>query len=156
MFRNYVKVAVRIIWRQKGYAFINISGLALGMACCLLIMLWVFDELGFDRFHENAQTLYEVEQDFFYSGEPYRVYVTPYPMGPALKEEIPEIVEQTRNRRLGNVLVNSGEKSFFENDVRAVDPSFLRMFTFPLILGNHETALNEPHSLVVSESIAEK
>lgn len=156
MLRNYFKVAFRNIWRQKGYAFINITGLALGMTCCLLIMLWVFDELGFDRFHENARNLYKVEQDFSYSGEPFRVYVTPYVMGPIIKEEVPEIGEQTRYRGLGNVLLNYGEKAFFENGVRAVDPSFLKMLTYPLISGNPETALKEPRSLVVSEAIAEK
>jgi len=156
MIKNYMTVAFRNLFKHKGYSFINIAGLALGMTCCLLILLWVFDELSFDRFHENADLLYKVEQDFFYSGEVYHVYPTPYPMGPGIKSEVPEIVEQTRYAGLGNVLLKYGEKAFFENGVKAVDPSFLQMFTYPLILGNPETVLDEPHSLIVSKEIADK
>jgi len=156
MFINYMKTALRDIKRHKGYSFINVAGLTLGIACCLLIMLWVFDELSFDRFHENANNLYRVEQDYFFSGETYHVYPTPAPMGPGIKAEVPEIVEQTRYAVLGNVLVKYGEKAFFENRARAVDPSFLRMLTYPFISGDPGTALNEPHSIVISEEIAEK
>ena len=151
-----MKTALRDIKRHKGYSFINVAGLTLGIACCLLIMLWVFDELSFDRFHENANNLYRVEQDYFFSGETYHVYPTPAPMGPGIKAEVPEIVEQTRYAVLGNVLVKYGEKAFFENRARAVDPSFLRMLTYPFISGDPGTALNEPHSIVISEEIAEK
>lgn len=133
MFKNYLKTAFRNIRRHKGYTFINVTGLTLGMACCLLIMLWVFDELSFDRFHKNAKNLYRVEQDYFYSGETYHVYPTPYPMGPGIKAEVPEIVEQTRYKGLGNVLVKYLDKAFFENRARAVDPSFLQMLTYPFL-----------------------
>ena len=157
MFYNYFKVAIRNMKRHKGYSFINIAGLAIGMTCCLLIMLWIFDELSFDRFHENAPYLYKVEQDYFRSsGEIFHVYPTPYPMGPCFKEEVPEIREQARYKDMGNVLLNYGDKDFFENGVRAVDPSFLQILTYPLILGNQETVLNDPHAIVVSEAIAEK
>jgi len=156
MFINYMKTALRNIKRYKGYSFINVAGLTLGIACCLLIMLWVFDELSFDRFHKNANNLYRVEQDYFFSGETYHVYPTPAPMGPGIKAEVPEIVEQTRYAGLDNVLVKYGEKAFFENRARAVDPSFLRMLTYPFISGDPGTALNEPHSIVISEEIAEK
>ncbi len=156
MFINYMKTALRNIKRHKGYSFINIAGLTLGITCCLLIMLWVFDELSFDRFHKNAKNLYRIEQDYFYSGETYHVYATPAPMGPGIKAEVPDIVEQTRYAGLGNVLVKYGEKAFFEDRARAVDPSFLRMLTFPFISGDPKTALNEPHSIVISERTAEK
>ncbi len=156
MFSNFIKIAFRNLKKYKGYSFINIAGLSLGITCCLLIMLWVYDELSFDRFHENAKNLYRVEQDYFYSGETYHVFPTPYPMGPGIKAEVPEIVEQTRYRRLGNVLVKYREKAFFENAASAVDPSFLQMLSYPFIWGNPETALNEPASLVVSEEIAVK
>jgi len=155
-FINYIKTALRNIKRYKGYSFINVAGLTLGITCCLLIMLWVFDELSFDSFHQNAKNLYRVEQDYFYSGETYHVYPTPYPLGPGIKAEVPEIVEQTRYKGLGNVLVKYRDKAFFEDRARAVDPSFIQMLTFPFILGDPETALNEPHSIVISEEIAEK
>lgn len=96
MFKNHLKIAFRNLIRHKGYSSINITGLALGMACCLLITLWVLDELSYDRFHENADNLYRVEQDQDYSGDVYHVNVTPHPMGPALKDEIPEVADMVR------------------------------------------------------------
>lgn len=156
MIKNYFTIAFRNIKKYKGYSFINIAGLSIGMTCCFLIMLWVYDELSFDRFHKNADNLYKVEQDYFYSGETYHVYPTPYPMGPVLKAEVPEIVEQTRYAGLGNVLFRHKDKVFFENRVNAVDPSFLQMLTYPFLSGNPETALSEPNSVVISEQTANK
>ena len=104
MIKNYLKVAFRNIRRYKGYSFINIAGLAIGLACCLLITVWVLDELSYDGFHENAANLYRVEEDQHYSGRTFYVYVTPYPLGPALKAEIPEIMDATRVVGTGGVL----------------------------------------------------
>jgi putative ABC transport system permease protein len=154
--RNYIKVVLRSIRRQAGYSFINIAGLAIGMACCLLITLWVFDELSFDRFHENAPNLYRVEENQFYSGRVYHVTVTPYPLAPVLKEEIPEIVEATRCVYSGGQLFRYGDKSFYEDMVWAVDPSFLKMFSFPLIKGDPSAALSDPSSVVLTEETARK
>ena len=156
MLKNYLKIAFRNIIKHKGYSFINIAGLAIGMACCLLIALWVLDELSFDKFHENAPNLYRVEENQHYSGRIYHVTVTPYPLGPALKEEIPEIMDTTRYVWAGGKLLRYEEKAFFENSVRAVDPSFLQMFTFPLLRGDKNTALESPYSLVITQEIAEK
>ena len=156
MFKNYLNVAFRSIFRHKGYSFINVAGLALGMACCLLIMLWVMDELSYDRFHEQADALYRVEQDQNYSGEIFHVNVTPYPMGPGLKAEIPEIKDAARYTGTGTLLLRYEETAFFEGGARAVDPSFLEMFTFPLIRGDAATALDRPHALIISEEIALK
>jgi putative ABC transport system permease protein len=156
MIKNYLTIAFRNIKKYRGYSFINIIGLSIGMTCCFLIMLWVYDELSFDRFHKNASNLYKVEQDYFYSGETYHVYPTPYPMGPAIKAEVPEVVEQTRYASLGNVLLRYKNKVFFENRANAVDPSFLKMLTFPFLSGNPETALGEPNSIVISKEIASK
>jgi len=96
MLKNYLKVVWRNIKRHKGYSFINVAGLALGLACCLLICIWVLDELSFDKFHQNAPNLYRVEEDQDYSGRIYHVTVTPYPLAPTLVEEIPEIIDATR------------------------------------------------------------
>jgi ABC-type antimicrobial peptide transport system permease subunit len=156
MLKNYLKVIFRNIRKHRGYSFINITGLAIGMACCLLISIWVLDELGYDKFHEKAPNLYRVEEDQYYSGRIFHVSVTPHPLGPALVDEIPEIVEATRYVWSGGLLFRYGEKAFFEYDVRAVDPSFLQMFTFPLVKGDKNRALDSPHSLIISEDIAEK
>lgn len=156
MIKNYFKITLRNIFKHKGYAFINIAGLAIGMACCLLISIWVLDELSYDKFHENAPNLYRVEENQHYSGRVYHVTVTPYPLGPALKDEIAGIQDAARVVWAGGHLLRYGDKTFFESDIRGVDPSFLRMFTFPLIRGNSETALDAPFSLVISEDMADK
>ncbi len=151
---NYLKAALRRIKRQKGYSLINIGGLALGMAFALLILLWARDELSYDRFHANAKTLFRVEQDQNGGQGKFHIDVTPYGMGPALEAEIPEIQEVARYNRLGTFLVRQGEKTFFENRIVAVDPSFLRMFTFPTVRGDAGTALAGPASVVLTEDSA--
>jgi len=156
MIKNYIKIALRNIKKHKGYSFINITGLAIGMASCLLITIWVLDELSYDKFHENAATLYRVEEDQDYSGKIFHVVVTPYPLAPALKDEIPEIIDATRYVYAGGLLFRYGDKAFFEDNIRAVDPSFFQMFTFLFLKGDKNTALNSPYSLVLSEKIAEK
>ncbi|MCK4758904.1 MAG: ABC transporter permease, partial [Candidatus Aminicenantes bacterium] len=156
MFKNYMKIAFRNIRRHKVYSFINITGLAIGIACCFLITIWVLDELSYDKFHENAATLYRIEENQNYSGRQFHVYVTPYPLSPALKDEIPEIKDATRYAYAGGLLMRQGEKAFFEDYIWAVDPSFLHMFTFPLIRGDENTALDSPYSLVLTEDIAKK
>ncbi len=156
MIKNYLKIVLRNIRRHKGYSFINITGLAIGMACCLLITIWVLDELSYDKFHENSANLYRVEENQDYSGRNYHVYVTPYPLAPALKAEIPEIVNATRYFWTGGLLFRYKDKAFFEDDIRAVDPSFLNMFSYPLIKGDKNTALDSPYSLVINGEIAEK
>jgi putative ABC transport system permease protein len=156
MLKNYLKIVLRNIKRHKGYSFINIAGLAIGMACCLFITIWVLDELSYDKFHENAASLYRVEENQDYSGRRFHVNVTPYPLAPALKDEIPEIIDATRYVWAGGLLFRYGDKAFFEDDIRAVDPSFFQMFTFPLLKGDEKMALTSPYSLVLSEDVAEK
>ena len=156
MFKNYFKVALRNIRRHPGYSIINIAGLAIGLACCLFILIWVLDELNYDKFHENAPYLYRVEENQYYSGRVYHVTVTPYPLAPALKADFPEIIEATQYVGVGGQLIRYGEKAFFETGIRAVAPAFFRMFTFPFVKGDSNTALDDPFSLVISEEMAEK
>lgn len=156
MITNYLKVALRNILRHRMYSSINLLGLALGMTCCFLTMMWVMDELSWDTFHTNAETLYRVEQDQPTPQGPFHVNITPYPMGPALKEEIPEIRNVARVANPGELLMRMGEKVFFETRANSVDPSYLEMFSFPLVKGNSETALRDPSSIVLTEEIAEK
>ena len=156
MFRNYLITAIRTIFRQKGFSLINILGLAFGLACALLILLWVQDELSFDRFHEHAEHLYRVEENQFYSGEVYHVNVTPYPSGPVWKEEIPEIVEACRYQWPSGMLFSYGEMSFYEGGCVAVDSTFFNMFTYPLLMGDPSTVLAGPWSAVLTEETAEK
>ena len=108
----------------KGYAFLNIFGLATGMACCILIGLWVLDELNYDRFHENASSICRVESDQEFNGRTLHIYWTPHPLGPALKTEIPEIEDSTRAASLNAQLIRYKNKAFEEYSVWSVDPSF--------------------------------
>ena len=156
MFSSYLKITLRNILRHKAYSFINIAGLTMGMTCCIAIFLWVLDELSFNDFHQKIDNLYQVEQDQDYSGEKFHVNVTPHPMGPALLAEIPEVFDSTRYARLGGKLMTYQDKAFFDDGIRAVDPSFLRMLTFPLLYGDVETALDEPYSMVLTQKIARK
>ena len=156
MFRNYLLIALRNLVRQKSLSFINILGLSLGLACTILILFWVLDELNYDRFHENIDHLYRVEENQHYSQGVYHVNVTPYPSAPVWKERIPEIQNATRFNWVGGLLFRVGDRFFYETNVRAADSTFLEMFTFPLIHGNPETALNEPFSIVLTRELAEK
>ena len=156
MLKNYLKIALRNIRKHPGYSVINIAGLAIGLACCLFILIWVLDELSYDKFHENSPYLYRVEENQYYSGRVYHVTVTPYPLAPALKQDFPEIIEATQYVGVGGQLLRYGEKAFFETGIKAVAPAFFRMFTFPFVKGDSASALDDPFSLVISEEIAEK
>jgi putative ABC transport system permease protein len=156
MWIHHLKVTIRNIIRHKGYTFLNIFGLAAGMACCILIGLWVLDELNYDRFHENASSICRVESDQEFNGRTLHIYWTPHPLGPALKAEIPEILEATRAQNMRAQLIRYEDKAFEEYAVWSVDPSFLKMFTFPMIRGNPENALSGTSSLVMTERLAAK
>ncbi|MCU0645445.1 MAG: ABC transporter permease [bacterium] len=156
MLKNYLKIALRNILRQKGYSFINIIGLALGMACCIFLLLWIQHQISFDKFHKNADNLYRVEVEIPQPQGKIRGPNTPYPLGPAIQENIPEIKKLARWQSPPRLLIRYRENQFYEPLARAVDPALLQMFSFPLIKGNRETALKDPHSIVLSEAIAHK
>ena len=156
MIRNFFLVTLRNISRQKAFTFINITGLAIGLAVSLLILLWVQDELSYDRFHEKGEQIYRVEEDQFYSGERYHVTVTPHPSGPVWQEKIPEIKEQARLNRLPRVLFRRNDNVFFESAIVASDSGLFKMFSFPLILGDPENLLESPHSIVLTKKLSDK
>jgi len=156
MFKNYLKIALRTAMKQKGYSFINVAGLSLGMACTILVLLWVRDELSYDRFHEHADTLYRVEEDQHYSGRIFHVTVTPHPAAPVFEQEIPEIARAVRFSWRARFRVRHENKVFMEDKIHAVDPAFLKMFSFGMLAGDPETALIQPNSILLTESIARK
>ena len=156
MIRNYFRVAFRNISRNKIFTFLNIAGLAIGMAASLLILLWVQDELSYDKFNKKGESIYRVEEDQFYSGERYHVTVTPHPSGPVWKEKIPEIVEQARINRLPRILFRNEDKVFFESSIVASDSGLFNMFTLPFLCGDPATALSAPYSIVLSKKLADK
>ena len=154
MFWNTIKIAFRTIRRDKGYTFINLSGLSLGMAVCILVLLWVQNEISYDRFHHHTKQLYRVEFDAEYSGQTMRWPVVPIPVGPALNQMYPEVENAVRITPC-NPLVQYEENRYDEKGAY-VDPSFLMMFTFPLEHGDVQTALSDPHSIVITEELAHK
>jgi len=154
MFKNYFKITFRNIIRQKTYSFINIAGLAVGMACFILISMWVQDELSFDRFHENIDQLYRVvDYEEYSNGEEVYFSQNAAPLGPILKEKYPEILEFTRYRRGGGI-VSYGDKKFNQNGFGFTDQSFFNLFSFPLIRGDKNTVLSDPYSIVITEEMA--
>ena len=157
MIQNYLKIALRIIKRHKGYSFINIFGLAIGIACFILIMLYVHFEFSFDRFHKNKNTIYRIyvhTPGKEFKGNDYQA-VTPAPLGPALMNECPEVVNATTTDHISETLLTVGEKRFIEDGIYA-DEHFLEMFTFPLESGDKLTALKQPYSIVISKNLAKR
>ncbi len=156
MIKTFFRLASRNILKHKGFAFINIFGLAIGLTASLLILLWILDELSYEKYNLNAENIYRVEEDQFYSGERYHVTVTPHPSGPVWKEKIPEIREQTRIYRLPRILFRQEEKVFFESSIVGADSGLFKVFTMPFVLGDPETALRSPNSIVLTEKLAAK
>jgi len=153
---NYVRVALRKMRRQIGYALITVAGLAVGLACAILMMLWVKDETSFDRFHVNRDSIFRLVTET--KGE---TAVTldaraPTPLGPAAKAEIPEVLDFCRYRTNKFYGVKSGDKALYDEVIGIADPSFFTLFTFPFLKGDPKTALEGPRSVVVTESLARK
>lgn len=154
MLLHFIKVALRNIVRQKGYSFINIAGLAIGMACSILILLWIYDELSYDKFHNNVENLYRIEENQQYAEGLYHVTVTPFPSGPVLKDEIPEIENAARFNWYGEASVKYGEKSFIEGGIVAGDPAFFDMFTYRFIKGNNFS--DAIYEVILTKDISDK
>ncbi|MCP4727649.1 MAG: FtsX-like permease family protein, partial [bacterium] len=156
LFMNYMKLASRNLLKHKGYSLINIFGLTFGIACCLLMALAFTYGLSYDRFHENYSRLFRVRETQHYTDHTETNYYTVSPLGPTLKENFPEIIDATRIAYQGEMLLRYEDAKFFESDGIAVGKSFFDMLTFPFIKGDMATALNDPNSIVLNESIAEK
>ncbi|MGE0931883.1 ABC transporter permease [Peijinzhouia sedimentorum] len=155
MFLNYLKITLRSLQRNKGYASINILGLAIGMAGAMLILLWIQHEVSFDRFHTNGNRLYEAYHRVEFDGILHSSNYTSEPMGPALAQEYPE-TEETSRYDFGYDFDFTIEQLVLTQPSTFVDPSFLQMFSFPLEFGNAQTALSDPYSIILTASTAEK
>ncbi len=156
MFKNYFTVALRNLQRHKGYSLINILGLAIGLACCITIFLFVRDELRYDTFHANADRIYRIQNNTSSDGHQRRMASTPPAFGPTMKQLFPEVQQQVRLFNLWEQLVTYEDKKFLEKGFVLADSTIFDVFTLPLALGNPREALSGPNSLVVSESIARK
>ena len=157
MLTNYLKIATRNLLKNKGFSFINLFGLTVGLACCMLIGLYIWNELSFDRYHSNADRVYRVSRQFFNSDGSEQLHlghVAP-PFGPLLENDFPDIEAVVRNLQ-NTVTFRKDDLLYAEPETHVVEPAFLKMFDVPLLKGNPETALNDPFSIMLSESAAEK
>lgn len=156
MFKNYLKIAWRNIRRHKGYSFINIAGLSVGMACFLLILLYSQYEFSYEQHHENADRIYRVNVEQQLTDRVFRAQTSPVPLAEALYNELPEVVQFTRFQSLPTFLVRHEDRRYYENELIFADPGVLDMFTFTLLTGDKNTALKEPNAVVLTEEMAMK
>jgi putative ABC transport system permease protein len=154
MLSNYFKVAIRNLLRQKGFSFINIFGLALGISCTALIGMWVSDELSYDRFHTDYQRIYRLTATL--PEMKIHAAVSPAPLGVAMQNEIPEVEAVVRISGFQRDLVQVGDVKFEEKEILYADSNFFKLFTFPFIKGDADRALRNPEGIVVTEEMAVK
>ncbi|MFC2164696.1 ABC transporter permease [Acidobacteriota bacterium] len=155
MIGSYIKIAFRNLLKHKGYSAINIIGLAIGMACCILILLWVQHETSYNRFHENRDDIYRAYQINRHAGGATPFSNLPQPVGPELKRTVSEIKYASRVLH-GDFTTKYNDKNFNETDVLWIDSSFFEMFTFPFIQGDVEAVFSDPYSVILTEDTAKK
>lgn len=154
MIKNHFKVVFRNMLRNKTFSLINMAGLVIGIACSLLICLWIYNEISYDRFHKNAGHLYQVWNRGTFDNKLQCWNAVPKPMAAALKLEYAAIENSCRTDSRWFVTI-AGDKKV-STKALVTDPSFLSMFSFPLVKGSKETALNSVYSIVITEKMAVK
>lgn len=152
MYKSYLKTAWRNIVRQKAYSTLNIAGLSIGMACSILILLWVHNEWSYDRFHTNAKQLYRLTA----SAGDFRAAVSPAGMAGGLQSEMSEIEATVRLSKPRTSLIEVGENKFEEKRIFFADSNFLQVFSFPLLKGDANTAMNDTGGILITEDMAKK
>ena len=156
MLHNYLTIALRNLRKHKTFSFINIMGLAIGIAVCLLILLWVVDELSYDRWNDKYDRIYRVAGEVKFGGLHNTFAVAPAPMAAALVSDFPEIETVVRFRQQGSFLIKSKVQNFKEDNVIFADSTLFKVFSLKMLQGNPEVALNAPQTIVISKSMAEK
>ncbi|MGH7496408.1 MAG: ABC transporter permease [bacterium] len=156
MFKSYLKIAFRNFLKYKAYSFINVAGLALGLGCCILMLLYVQDELSYDRFHVNAKQIYRLICEESQEGRVRRVANTFAPMAPALRAAFPEISKIVRLFPHQVVVARDQDRRFPEKRFFFVDSTFFEVFTFSLRHGDARTALDQPNALILTPATAQK
>ena len=156
MFRNYLRIAFRSLRKSKGFTALNIIGLAAGLAVCLLIVLYVTDELSYDRYNVNADRIYRIDEDLHFNNTQYDATTTSKFFGPTLVASYPKIQQMVRFSHPGDQLVRKGNDYVLEHHFTFADSTIFKVFTLPMIAGDPNTALNNPHSIVIDESAARR
>lgn len=160
MIKNYFKIASRNLLKHKAFSIINVFGLAAGLACSTIIILYVFNELTYDTFHPDAHRIYRVDTNWKSVSGEYRATRSPGPLAPALKRDFPQIEEAARvippYENSSHVFVAYQEKKFFEKRIFFADPAIFRVLHIPFLTGSPATAINRPYTIVLTESMAKK
>ncbi|NJN25768.1 MAG: FtsX-like permease family protein [Cyclobacteriaceae bacterium] len=156
MFQNYLRIAIRNLLKQKFYSVINILGLSVGIAATLFIMLYINDELSYDRFHAQIDQMYRLGLNGRLAGQEVQVVSTPPPMAAVITDEIPGVTQSIRLWEWNDVVVKYEDKAFTDDKIFHTDSNFFKFFSFELLQGDASTALQEPNSMVITESIAQK
>ena len=156
MFKNYFKIAWRNLIKGKGFSIINIMGLAIGMGGAILILLWLQNEVSYDRFHRNEDRLYEVYGLTTIDGEAHVIDQTEQPLGPALEQNFPEVEATSRIVETNSFLLTVDDRKLTGIDGGIADPDFLRLFTFPLVAGDKNNQMKDAYSMVITEDLAQK
>ena len=158
MLKNYLKITLRNIKRNKAFSVINIAGLAIGMACCILIVNYIVFESSYDRFHKNADNIYRINTLLEIGGRGGNLASTNHPIGDYLRENYTEVLNSVKFRRYkyGQTLIEYEDNKFFEERLYYADNSVFDVFSYPMLIGDPKTALKSPHSIVLTESYAIK
>ncbi len=156
MIRNYMKIALRNLLKFKAYSFINIFGLAIGIASCIMILLFINDELSYDRNNEKADQIYRVHTEASLAGNESRLAVSPAPLGATLVRDFPEVIQYTRLMPNRTMLIRYKDNVFNETNFYWADSTIFDVFTIPFIKGDPKTALTQPHTIVLTQKLAKK
>jgi putative ABC transport system permease protein len=159
MIKNYFKVALRNLWKSRGFSAINIIGLAAGLGVCLLIVLYVTDELSYDRHYKNADRIYRLDADIYINNTQFTSATSPKAMAPRLLKDYPQVVQMARISYFNSptdIMIRKGSSWVQDHHLAFADSTFFQVFTLPMIAGDPMTALNEPHSIVIDESAARR
>ncbi|MCH7514891.1 MAG: ABC transporter permease [Bacteroidetes bacterium] len=156
MLKNYLKTAYRSLSKNRFYSLINVTGLAVGIASCLLIVLFVIDELSYDKFHEKSERIYRIEADIMFGGNHFEMPVAPAPMAQTIMDDYPEVEIAGRFRRIGSHLFKKEINNIKEDNVSYADNNIFEIFTITFIYGDMATALEKPNTMIISKTVAEK
>ena len=156
MLRSYIMLALRNIRRQPGYTLLNVLGLTLGISATLLILLFMTEEMSFDRYHEKADRIFRVSSDITEPDNAFRWAVTQTPLAMQLKEDYPEVEQYVRFIPNGRTRLELGDRFFYEEKVYVVDSTVCEVFSFDFVIGDEQTALIEPNSMALSESVRDR
>ncbi|MDH5382384.1 MAG: ABC transporter permease, partial [Cyclobacteriaceae bacterium] len=156
MIWNHLKLTLRKFYRDKIYGVVNILGLTIGITSCMFLLLFINDELSYDRYHQNADNIYRVVSSFKEPDNAYVWAVTQIPFAPEVKSKYPEVKNAVRFFPIPKILYRYEENSYYEEDFYMADSTVFDMFSWDFIAGDPQTALSNPFSLVITRSIAEK